>query len=184
MMKSSLSSESEQAYASLRAELENELKPKGAIERIFLDDIAAITFDIYFLHRVKAGIRRNAYPAAIESILKQVGFDPDYLRDLGREEKAIQMARAYLHDTETKKMVVEILHLVGLDEGAFEAEAFRLASADLERIDAMLSAAERRRYKALRSIAKYRQSLAIQARQVTDRMIADADASSRTFEVA
>jgi hypothetical protein len=170
-----LSSESAEEFASLCAELEREIKPKGIIERMFVDDIAVITFEIRRLDRFKTGIIRNNFPAALQSLLKQLSFKPDYLQNLDAEEEAQEMARAYFEGAAGKQKTVERLSRFGLDEGSVEAEAFRLAGADLERFDKMLSQAERRRYKALRFIGKYRQSLALQIRQVTDRMIAEAD---------
>jgi hypothetical protein len=91
------------------------------------------------------------------------------------EEEAIELAGAYFEGAAGKKKTMERLSRFGLDEGSVEAEAVRLAGTDLERLDNMLSQAERRRYKTLRFIGKYRQSLALQIRQVTDRMIAAAD---------
>jgi hypothetical protein len=170
-----LSCESESEFASLRAEIEDEIKPKGIIERIFVDDLTVITWEIFRLRRIITGIIRNTFPAALQSLHKQLSFEPYYLQNLEVEEEAAKAATAYFHDPKAKKNFMEMLCQVGLDEGAIEAEAFRLAGADLERFDKMLSARERRRYKALRFIARYRQSLAIQIRQVTDRIIAKAD---------
>ena len=70
---------------------------------------------------------------------------------------------------------MKIIGRFGLDHSAIEAEAFRLAASELEKFDKMLSNLERRRYKAIKFIAQYRQSLAIEFRQVTDRIIAKAD---------
>ena len=59
----------------------------------------------------------------------------------------------------------------GLDEGTIEAEAFRSRAEELERLDRMLAMAKVRRNKALRCIADYRQSLAKQVKQSTDRIL-------------
>jgi hypothetical protein len=58
-----------------------------------------------------------------------------------------------------------------LDEGAIEAEAFRLSSEDLERLDRMLTLAEVRREKALRFVADYREGLSTQLQQAADRIL-------------
>lgn len=56
----------------------------------------------------------------------------------------------------------ELLGQFQLDEGAIEAEAFRLSSEDLERLVRMLTLAEVRREKALRFVADYREGLSTQ----------------------
>jgi hypothetical protein len=58
-----------------------------------------------------------------------------------------------------------------MDEGAIEAEAFRLCAEDLERLDRMLALAEVRREKALRYIADYRQILSKQLQQAANRIL-------------
>ena len=81
----------------------------------------------------------------------------------------------YFCNQKAKKKILKIFRRFGLDHSAIEAEAFRLAASELEKFDKMLSNSERRRYKAIKFIAQYRQSLAIEFRQVTDRIIAQAD---------
>jgi hypothetical protein len=58
-----------------------------------------------------------------------------------------------------------------MDETAIEAEAFRLCSEDLERLDRMLTLAEVRREKALRFVADYREHLWTRLRQTADRLL-------------
>ena len=170
-----LSSESESEFASLRAEIENEIKPKGAIEQIFVDDITAITWEILRVRRNKTGIIRNTFPAALQSILKLLLHREDYLHNVAIEDPIIEASLNYFCDRKTEKMILGVLRRFGLDHFSIEAEAFRLAASELEKFDKMLSNSERRRYKAIKFIAQYRQSLAIQIRQVTDRIIAEAD---------
>ncbi|MGE9009926.1 hypothetical protein ACO2JO_15185 [Leptospira interrogans] len=168
-----LGSESEREYLALREGIAKEIKPKGQIEWMFLDDILEILWEILRLRRYRALIICNTIPAAIQSLFKQVCYDDDYLNNSQVEEEAIQMAKAYFQDAKAKKKFMDILGGVGFNERAVEAEAFRLAISDLERLDRMLSALERRRNKVLRFIAQYRNSLATQIRRVIDRTIAE-----------
>jgi hypothetical protein len=62
-----------------------------------------------------------------------------------------------------------------MDEGAIEAEAFRLCAEDLERFDRKLTALESRRDRALRFIAEYRELLSKQLRQAGDRILDNDD---------
>jgi len=170
-----LGSESESDFLALREELAGEIQPKGIVEWMFLDDILEILWEILRLRRYRALIIGNTIPAAIQSLFKQVAYDHDFLKNLKVEEEAIEMAKAYFQNAKTKKKFVALLEGVGFDERALEAEAFRIAISDLEKLDRMLSALERRRNKVLPFIARYRQSLGTQIRRVTDRLIAEVD---------
>jgi len=68
-----------------------------------------------------------------------------------------------------------LLRQFQMDETAIEAEAFRLCSENVERLDQMVALAEVRRNRALRCIADYRQSLAKQIKQATDRILDNDD---------
>jgi hypothetical protein len=74
-----------------------------------------------------------------------------------------------------------VLAQFGLDESALEAEAFRLVASDLEGLDKMLSNAERRRYRLIKFIARYRKTLSIQLRQVTDKIISESELDHPVF---
>jgi hypothetical protein len=164
-----LMSESIEEFATLRTELEEEIKPKGAIEKIYVDDIAAIVWEALRLRRIKTGIIRNAYRAALETILKQLITDHSYLSTARQDAEAL--ATDWLHDRQARIEVSKRLGKFGLDESAIEAEAFRLSCADLERVDRMLTMAESRRDRALHFIADYRQSLALHVRRSVDRVL-------------
>ena len=86
-----LSSESAEEYASLRAEMEKEIKPQGVLEQIFVDDVAAITWDILRHRRNKTGIIRNTFPGAIHSILRQLLHRQNYLDNISIFDPIIDM---------------------------------------------------------------------------------------------
>ena len=72
------------------------------------------------------------------------------------------------------RRVASLLKEAGLDEFAIEAKAYTLVADDLENANRMLKSAREGRDKALRSIAKYRKSLAVQLRRNSDRaLVAD-----------
>jgi hypothetical protein len=166
-----LITESVVEFALLRKELENEIKPEGVIEQIYLDDFASLTWDILRLRRSKTGITNGAFLAALQSMLKQLLNRRDYEFPYHHGEAAEDLARGWFENKKAKSKVATLLRKFGLDEGAIEAEAFRSRAEDLERFDRMLALAEVRRDKALRSIADYRQSLAEQIKQCTDQIL-------------
>jgi hypothetical protein len=165
-----LFSESADDFKALRECLEQEIEPCGFIERMYVTDISAITWDILRLRRCKAAIINMAVRPAVRDLLRPLLSEPDDLADRAGQ-KADSLSLGWFTDPQAKNEVSELLAAVQLDESAIEAEALRQSSPILERIDRMLASAEARRNKLLRSIGEYRASLARQLRESSDRII-------------
>jgi hypothetical protein len=165
-----LITESADDFDSLRDAFEQEIKPRGIIEQMYVHDISAIVWEILRLRRCKMMIINSAFRSALEhllvELLRRPGQNGYYMKD-----KAQALAHAWFTDQEAKKQVSETLSRFDLDESAIEAEAIRRSSADLELLDRMLTSLESRRNKALGCVAEYRASLAHQLRQTADRVI-------------
>jgi hypothetical protein len=159
-------------FASMRDELEQEIMPKGFIERMYVADIATILWEILRLRRFKIAIINHAFRPALAAILKQCLDDGDIFKSTESESKAELLAHQWFHNQAVKKEVAKLLRKNQLDEHAISAEAFRQASSDLERIDRLLTLAETRRDRALRNISDYRFGFAQRVRQSSDRVLA------------
>lgn len=166
-----LLTESQEEFASLCAELEQEIQPNGAIERTYVLDIANSIWETLRLRRYKTIIINNSCLAALRRILKQLLHRQDYNDYENHEDAAEDLARGWFENNKAKTRVAKLFRKFGLDEGAIEAEAFRSCAEDLERLDRMLTASEVRRDKALRLIAEYRQILSKQLRQAADQIL-------------
>ena len=83
-----------------------------------------------------------------------------------------------INDPEDRRRVLSLLKEAGFDESAIEAEAYTMVAKDLENADRMLKAAQEGRDKALRSLGKYRKSLAAHVRRNSDRLLAADEAPS------
>jgi len=165
-----LITESADEFDALRDAFEQEIKPRGIIERIYVLDISAIVWEILRMRRCKVVIINLALRSALQSLLKQLLRQPgQYEYDV--EDEAQTLAQSWFTVQEAKKQVSEILSRFDLDESAIEAEAIRKSSADLELLDRMLASLETRRNKALGCVAEYRASLAQQLRESADRII-------------
>jgi hypothetical protein len=163
-----LITESADEFDALRNAFDQEIKPRGIIEHMYVHDISAIVWEILRLRRCKVIIINSAFRSALQDLLKQLLRQPDqYYVD----DEAQALAHAWFADQEAKKQVSEILSRFGLDESAIEAEAIRRSSADLELLDRMLTSLESRRDKALGCVTQYRASLAHQLRESSDRII-------------
>ena len=169
-----LITESADEFDALRDAVEQEIKPRGIIEQIYVHDICDIVWEIRRLRRCKVAIINSAFRTALEHLLSQLLEQPDQ-DDYDEVEEAEALARAWFTDQEAKKRVSEILSRFNLDESAIEAEAIRKSSADLELLDRMQSSLEARRDRALGRVAAYRASLAHQLRESADRIIDEKD---------
>jgi hypothetical protein len=165
-----LITESADEFDALRDAFEQEIKPRGIIEHMYVHDISSIVWEILRLRRCKAVIINSAFRSALEHLLPQLLRQPDQSEYDVRDE-ARTLAHAWFTDQEAKKQVSEILTGFDLDESAIEAEAIRKSSSELELLDRMLTSLESRRNKALGCVAEYRASLAHQLRESADRII-------------
>jgi hypothetical protein len=168
-----LSTESQDQFVSLREELEQEIQPKGVIERTYVHDIASIIWEIQRFRRFQIVIINSSCFAALQKILQQLLCRPSDFDVIHFHAHAAEdLARSWFDkNKKAQTRVAKLLRTFQMDEAAIEAEAFRLCSEDVERLDRILTGLEFRRDKALRSIAEYRQILAKQLRQAADRIL-------------
>ena len=165
-----LITESADEFDALRDAFEQEIKPRGIIEQMYVLDICAIVWEILRLRRCKVVIINSAFRSALQDLLKQVLRQPGQSEyQVGDEAQAL--AQAWFTDQEAKKQVSELLSQFELDESAIEAEAIRRSFSDLELLDRMLTSLESRRNKALGCVADYRASLGQQLRESADRIV-------------
>jgi hypothetical protein len=164
-----LITEAADEFDALRDAFEQEIKPRGIIEHMYVHDISSIVWEILRLRRCKVVIINSAFRSALQDLLKQLLRQPGQY-EYQVEGEAQTLAQAWFTDQEAKKEVSEILSRFDLDESAIEAEAVRRSSSDLEVLDRMLTSLESRRNKALGCVAEYRASLAQQLRDSADRI--------------
>ena len=166
-----LITESVEEFVVLRSRLYDEIRPNGIIEEGWVDDLAAVIWEIMRLLRIRAEILNGAFYEAMKKILQQVwseDFEDYSLRNRAIEDLAWQWLG---NDSDARAKVSEMLGHHQLDETAFEAEAFRLRAEDLDKLDWMLSRAELRREKLLTAIAAFRQGLGKVLRHLSDELL-------------
>jgi hypothetical protein len=161
-----LITESADEFARLRDALKDELKPQGPVEEFLVDEIAALIWEISRYRRAKTTTINSRYRVALESLLERV------CRQSEIEEDIEDLARQWFGgDQKDKQAVLEQLRYFGLNEDAIEAEAMRIMAVDLENFDRMLTMAEWRLDKALRSLAEFRGVLGRDLRASAERVI-------------
>ena len=166
-----LITESADELEALHKALEQEIKPRSVVEHLFVEDISSITWQILRLRRCKAVIINLAFHSALQGLLTKFLREDDYAEFV--EDSVDRLAEKWFTDEKVKNIVSQLLARFQLDEFAIEAEALRKSSGDLQQLDRMLASLELRRNKALRGIGKYREILARQLRESTDRILAD-----------
>jgi hypothetical protein len=164
-----LITESAEDFAALAAALTQEIQPRGIVERIHLDDIAALVWEILRLRRCKTVIVNTAFKDALADLVYHLAGEPE--SGTPKREWADNVCRDWFSKPAARKEVLELLEQFHLDESAIEAEAIRGEFQDLERFDRMLTLQESRLNKAFRAIADYRDSFANQVRAVSKRVI-------------
>jgi hypothetical protein len=164
-----LITESAEDFASLSAALAQEIKPRGIVEQIYVDDIAALVWEILRYRRCKAAIINTAFKAALEKLVNRLAGYTD--SDTPEREEREALVENWFSEPEAKKEVSELLAEYHLDESVIEAEAIRSRSEELEVLDRMLTSLESRRNRALRCITDYQDRFARQVREVSDRLI-------------
>src|ERR1700734_702116 len=170
-----LNTESAEDFETLRNELRMEIKPKGLVEQIYVDEFASLLWEILRYRRYKVVMINDARLAALLAILWQLLSDDDYEFPHPKETDVEDLARSWFYDKKAQTKVAELLRKFQMDETAIEVEAFRLCAGDLDRLERILAALEIRRDRALRSVAECRQHLSKQLREAGDRIFENDD---------
>ncbi len=148
-----------------------EVNSSGIINEIHLLDYADLTWEVLRLRRFKIAIVKSAFLSALKNLfnelLRQIGYDYR-----NAEEVASDIARRWFTNKRVKKWGENLLRKFQLDASAIEAEAYIRIAEHIEYLDRLLTSAESRRDKALRSLAEHRGgSLARQLKAASDRII-------------
>ena len=165
-----LMTESEDEFDRIRDAFDEELKPRGIVEQMYVTDIAYLVWEILRLRRCKAAIINSALRPALKVILLQLLRKPGE-HSYEVDKKAQSLVEAWSSNPAVRSQVSELLGDSQLDFSVSEAEAIRRLGEDLEQLERLLASLESRRNRALRCIADYRGGFARQLRESGDRII-------------
>jgi hypothetical protein len=165
-----LLTESKDEFNLIRDNLNDQIKPRGIIEQIYVEDIAYLVWEILRLRRSKAAIINLAFRPALKEVITQLLIQPGGLK-FQVEDESKKLAHNWFCDPNVKKQIAELLRDFHLDETAIEAEAFRKSADDLEGIDRLMASAEARRDKALVCVAQYRGDFGALLRESSNRLV-------------
>jgi hypothetical protein len=165
-----LLTESKDEFKLIHNALNDEIKPRGIIEQIYVEDIAYLVWEVLRLRRSKTAIVNLAFRAALTEVVTQLSREPGEREHQVRPHSE-KLAHKWFSDPDVKEQIAELLQEFNLDEAAIEAEAFRKSTDDLEQIDRLMASAEARRDKALVRIAQYRGDFGALLRESSDRLV-------------
>jgi hypothetical protein len=144
-------------YEGLRARFVAAVEPRDAVEELWVDDLAELTYEMRRLRHIRMRIVALARPEAFER--------------LSAETKARRLAMAWGEGRDADEYAI-LTEMKPTPED-ITAKAFELRLAAVERISGMIAQAETRRNIALREIDRRRDALA--ARLRTAAAIEDAE---------
>ena len=156
-----LPGEGQADYVNLIARVVAVARPRDAIEEFLTRDVIDLTWEIFRLRRVKAGILKASINMGIERVLDNLGHGPESSFDY-TEKLAEKWAAG---DKNARKEVQAALDKAGLTIDEVTAKTVESKLASFERLDRMLASAEARRNNALREIARHREALGGAVRQ-------------------
>ena len=159
-----LPGEQEAEYATLIARIVAVAQPRDAIEDLLTRDVIDLTWEVFRLRRVKAGILKASIHTGVERVLDGLGYGQDqkydYTQRLGKSWAA--------GDKKSRKEVMAALSAAGLTIDEVMAKTVESKLDSFERLDRMSASAEARRNNALREIDRHREALRGAVRQAID----------------
>src|ERR1700730_680205 len=132
-----LLTESKDEFDLIRDTLNDQIKPRGIIEQMYVEDIAYLVWEILRLRRSKAAIINLAFRDALTGVVTQLLSNPGDWKNR-QKDRAEKLAREWFSDPDVKKQIAGLLREFDLDETAIEAEAFRKSADDLEGTDRLM----------------------------------------------
>jgi hypothetical protein len=144
-----IAGESRAAYDELLGRMTRTLAPADVIEHMFLRDVVDLAWEVLRLRRLKANLMACAAHQGVATLLRPL-IEEDSDRAL--------LARGWAarRDGAVEK-VESLLAAAGFGPDHVAAATFASASYDMERIDRMMAAAERRRNSALFNVEYHRE---------------------------
>ena len=136
-----LPGEQEAEYATLIARIVAVAQPRDAIEDLLTRDVIDLTWEVFRLRRVKAGILKASIHTGVERVLDGLGYGQDqkydYTKRLGQSWAS--------GDKKSRKEVMAALSAAGLTIDEVTAKTVESKLDSFERLDRMLASAEARR---------------------------------------
>jgi len=158
-----LPGEDQSDYNKLTARFPSAAKLRDFIEEILARDVIDLSWEVFRLRRLRAGLLRVACSEGVRSVAGDLGFDSGPMGSL------YDFAATWMSgDSATRNEFQKVLKKAGLCMEDVMAEALSSEIDTFERIDRMLASTEARRNNALREIDRHREALGAAMRRGID----------------
>ena len=145
------------------------IKPKDAIEQIWLRDFIDYSWESLRLRRMELALIHVSRKDAVQRLVRECLGD-----DISAYQVSKDLAQGWsASDEEDVSTVEALLSKHGFDLDSIFAEAISLKLKDIERIDKLIASYDYRRDAAIRELEKRRDLLAKRAREFADSVITD-----------
>jgi len=166
-----LAGESCETRQTLANSLREAIRPRDALEEIYLDDLIEAQWDKLRWRRAKINLLRSSAQKGVQALIAPlVEEDPYSLQGVYKEVEDL-VTKWSRRDPATLRQVEKMLQKAGHDDGAIMAQTLLVLIDKVEAIDKLISRAEARYNAAIRDINDYRVTL----RQRQHEAITDAD---------
>jgi hypothetical protein len=139
-------------YCLLLAGVINELRPKHFTEWLLVRDIVDDVFYILFLRRIQIDVIDLAKTEALKSILKALAPE-------AKDDELRGFQKGWYLGMKISGIVKKLIDEYNIGPNMIDAEAVRLRSDDLKKIDSMIASRESRLSKAHRELDLYRERI-------------------------
>lgn len=162
-------------YENFQIACYSDLKPKGMIENIWIDDFIQYEWEIIRLRRMRSSILQSSRQNALSQLLHSI-FPYQEMKSDEREHLAFHWSTG---QTDAVERIETILKAHDLSSDAIISEAFKTHIDTFEKIDRLIENCTRRRDAAIRNLDKRRDDLAARMRKlastVSDATFVDVD---------
>jgi hypothetical protein len=166
-----LAGESCETRQTLANSLREAIRPRDALEEIYLDDLIEAQWDKLRWRRAKIDLLRSSAEKGVQTLIAPlVEEDPYSLQGLYKQVQDL-VKKWSRRDPATLRQVEKMLQEAGHDDGAIMAQTLLVLIDKVEAIEKLISRAETRYNAAIRDINDYRVTL----RQRQHEAITDAD---------
>jgi hypothetical protein len=162
-----LEGEDPSQYETLADHFLNAVQPRDFLEAMWVDEITKCTFESLRYRRAKTNFMRSSAYRGVEALLV-----PLLKGGIGASDLAKEWAERIPSSLTSVK---NLLKTAGRTDDDITAETLAISLEPIERIEVLQGSVEERRNKALREVARHRETLARRLRQISEEAIQHAE---------
>ena len=145
-------------YLEFRRKLDEDLRPKGMIEGMFVETVGRLYWDFITYSTLKTDFLSSTSTDGVERLLRAM---------LSEQDSAELFRRYRARDLEAVSQVQRLIDSLGIDRQQVAAQALAKNLTEVQKIEGLISAKEKGWQKALKNLEQHRELLARRFRALT-----------------